>query len=1312
MASEGTEPERSDRSRASSISVPPGSPKNGQTSHDMNNEKAERQPNPMMVHKRNSLLDKPKPEMCTSMPEQLKKDSHETHPYVSFGDHGTTASLNAFGDIIQISQAHRSARSGIVSVDLPEVPEPSSVQSRAQKLMSARESDGEGLLRDHKEPTKPETYSSVYLAVSIFVNGEPQELSIDGDDNVDNLRITAKSNPGFQVEPGRSLQTTVAYKILVREKSWDGTDFPITQNSLYSMHNMLSKFSFARLDMSPDENIDFIMRRNLEHILSVCSIPLPEPGQDPSDDQEPINEPIGLTCGDMSGHRIVTSASFNNIDRNTYVLHLRQRISQVCRGHIIWLMNADKVENRSENPDKTRLSFATNYWVTGKAISKDGPCVESLTDTPFQLIKFADYGRLFKMNENSWNVEKLKKQVEENSKSCEAIGSDIVEMEMKEVFKNLAQDWIRQLHAANARGFYAFSRPQSNSTRLREFRLEDHVWIWKALGALIDGIPDIESKKSKFGQNGFIQRKINSKSVIQDSDLMFKYAPKTFQKHVLRRFTTENPVSKQRMLAVARSPGENRFYLHSRDITLFYEENRKFFSMHTALWKTTMDIQKNHEESEDSGWSNPMRYILDIILGNSKDNMEAGRILLQSLSANGLFPGSLDPLTKEPALYDETWRDDYWHRTFEIPFLLWKNRDSELFRCIRCNDPAQTQKETSDVRTQPAKGSSATLLASDLFSTQMRMKKRMPFNNVILQKSIVELADEWLYELPEFFSPEVSNEGSIEDKDPNEADEGFIIDIPKTNQWNRNREYRDPLLEKSLWSNKAMSERLGELRTPGNSKKRLVWFKEIPKDVQSILKTQSLSQGSVSLDLSFKKHRNKVKYFSDEVTATANTWTTEFHLSSYRFCTVKSETSMNFLGNQKLFIERVGSGFRFVGDFFDRYWTCYVLETESGEKVNGRNDLKEILEPAKLEMASDGHKKPWKQRKVLELLLCGRMLKQLAQRYEGITYEIGKEMVNVLHATSQEEATSGEKATSGDQVKIKEVGKKEERVNKSIVSISNELFSMQMNNGAYSDLWTAWPAFQYSLQLLEEDLKDVLEKTEEWSNRKKEREPEEPRWTKNDERRYRAAITKLTIENSHAIRDLKDQARTIQSLRASISSGLDSARDELELQNADLIRSFTYLTAVFLPLGFATGIWSMADSSPRSESITGMVITAAVVLILTTAMFLKLPALNKFRNQHDSRAYWEWRNRQRNKARASNPKSTQQNSQADSHGQNLDRPPPQAGHRSESRLTNQAQQDSPPQNVRVSGRLNSIESLRRFLGLDSRSPIANDLSSA
>lgn len=54
--------------------------------------------------------------------------------------------------------------------------------------------------------------------------------------------------------------------------------------------------AFSRIPFSRDRHLDFIFRRNLEHILSVCSIPIGD-GK------------IAITCGDISGHRVGPRAS-------------------------------------------------------------------------------------------------------------------------------------------------------------------------------------------------------------------------------------------------------------------------------------------------------------------------------------------------------------------------------------------------------------------------------------------------------------------------------------------------------------------------------------------------------------------------------------------------------------------------------------------------------------------------------------------------------------------------------------------------------------------------------------------------------------------------------------------------------------------------------------------------------------------------------------------------------------------------------------------------------------------------------------------
>ncbi|KAF7680086.1 hypothetical protein GT037_001737 [Alternaria burnsii] len=1078
--------------------------------------------------------------------------------------------------------------------------------------------DGYGFILEHKDLFRSdeeceewEKFDSVFLAVSIFVNGVAQTLELSN--NYDDPVIVVNS-PEFFVVQGHPLQITVGYKILVRDKFWDGNSFPITQDSLCAMHMMLRETSFTRLELSRNVHMDFIMRRNLEHILSVCSIPTPQPDRDG----------IALTCGDISGHRIVNSASFLTFQfllsmyehlgsfqqtaldqspptmfsedrkfalKGICIESLQKRIEKVCRGHVAWLKQAEKVDG----------CFGANYWVTGKLIIKGDSNshmgAESLTDTPFQLIKLADYGRLFNLDKDNVFLTEL---------------------------KALATNWIQVLETANARGFYAFPRPKTDPTTLDKFRLDDHVWMWRALSAVRDMVRGNELGNLKLRSTRRRRRAYEESSEKEESSenveskLNAEYSPEVFQKHVLRRFTTENPVSKQRMLAVARSPVENRFYLHSRDVALLYRENSAFFFKHDALWKATMNVQEFHEESEDFGRGNPLRYTLDIMRGTI-DRTAAKDILLQSSSANGLFPGALDPLTKEPEMfYEEKWRDHYWHRTFEVPYILWKCRESDLFQSVLSKDPAHVQKESINVPVQVQKDFSYVPAHTQRNLSIIRSKVQKEFNDALAQG------------FQAFFHPELSAEDTVpvEDtakyKDTTVIPYGVIIDIPKTD---RSKEYKDPLLDVELLDNEDMYNKLRKERSVHNSKKRLIWITNPDTDTKRFCSITSADDESDSLNLFFERHNSKSKYFSDEVTATANLWTTELHLSSYRLINQPrngKRAGMPFLGNNNLLIERAGAGFRFVGDFFDRYWTCHALETEpefvspsikwtglaSEDEQETTEKLDKILKLRELKLDFERHKEPWKQRKVLELLLLDRMLRELTQRYDEIIGEIGQQLERLFVHTAKTDSKNI----------------KEEKAKGNIVSISNELFSRQMNNGAYLVFRKTWPALQYSLQVTEEDLKEVLEKIDIWNTRKADRRPEEPRWTKNDEGRYRAAITKLTNENLHAIRDLRYRLATIQSLRVSLSSGLDSTRDELSFQNAENIRYFTFLTAVFLPLGFATGIWSMADSSPRSESIKGMVVTAVITLFLTFTVLINVQRLNEYLSLYTSRTFWEKRN--------------------------------------------------------------------------------------
>lgn len=69
-------------------------------------------------------------------------------------------------------------------------------------------------------------------------------------------------------------------------------------------------------------------------------------------------------------------------------------------------------------------------------------------------------------------------------------------------------------------------------------------------------------------------------------------------------------------------------------------------------------------------------------------------------------------------------------------------------------------------------------------------------------------------------------------------------------------------------------------------------------------------------------------------------------------------------------------------------------------------------------------------------------------------------------------------------------------------------------------------------------------------------------------------------------------------------------RNDLSLQGSENVRFLTYVTVVFLPLGFATGIFSMSGA-PDGKVLGSMATCAVVALLLTVLALLNAKQLAK-----------------------------------------------------------------------------------------------------
>ncbi|OTB01046.1 hypothetical protein M426DRAFT_266674 [Hypoxylon sp. CI-4A] len=913
---------------------------------------------------------------------------------------------------------------------------------------------------------------------------------------------------------------------------------------------------------SPRDHIEFVIRRNLEHILSVCSIPLRQPkleieGPDVTRPSSNL-APVALTCGDMSGHRICISASFfafqfllrfaiqleslkQNTNEHKYIEYLLGRISAVCRGHLIWLSNS---------AEKNQGCFVANYWATGSAIASNSSSwqpVNSLTDTAYQIIKAGQYAELC------------------GDKSDPDAARRLIEMA----------------------GTYAF-------------RLDDHIWIWKALKTIED--------------NGLWPYEKGDGKIIGP--------PRKVQQDILRHFTTENETSKKRTLAVTRSSRETRFLFHARDTVMFYGHQWGFF-LQQPIWENTLLAQPLHEDNQDTTWHNTLRYALAIMMSisgyriNYDSPDDTARYCLQSLlkgtEVNGLFAGELNEITKEPVLFtNEEDRDNYFHASFEVPYILLTDATRIVETCTR------RKGKHYQVRSASPQNSSAAVERSWEQMPQQKqhilneeaarqpgfIKKTVPFSRLLDSNSIIDMEEEWLYNYPSFLSDEkgitdddarniilaLSQDSSVDvignmvvsgamdikrfqEFEDNKFEKlrfendgisrSLMVDVPKT-KWSRKKERRiDEHPSQNLdlpfhirhrpCNNESLYEKLIQHRNATNAKKRFVWLQDTNPSTAFICYIGSTESERSAISAFFDRHWRRDDYFLDDTTMVLNTWETELHLSFLHL----SETGGVRTSSDGITlypepgISKVSMGFRFWDDLFDRYWTCHLIED-----APTLNPKFEWIPP----FVERDKEKGWRQRKILELYLFEHILSTVVRSTRTIYEDVKRRL--------------------------------EERQGKGASSTTI------LNTEDYFSTSAKWQTSYDILQAVDEKLVEVELEVSKWLSREKDRGQEKPRWTRNDERKYGGIIKKLLVSTDKQIRNLHSVHTSVESLRNTLTRRHEQSRADISLYGSEDIRLFTYVTVIFLPLGFAASIFSM-NGTPPAYLVTNLVVCSIVALVIT-----------------------------------------------------------------------------------------------------------------
>ncbi|KAF2995400.1 hypothetical protein E8E13_004654 [Curvularia kusanoi] len=589
-------------------------------------------------------------------------------------------------------------------------------------------------------------------------------------------------------------------------------------------------------------------------------------------------------------------------------------------------------------------------------------------------------------------------------------------------------------------------------------------------------------------------------------------------------------------------------------------------------------------------------------------------VLLGNSSYNGLFAGQLGRNNVPETFDTELDRDDYWYRMFETSHVLWSSRNTII---------ADTSQATTSSPLPTSLLAFEDAAIKELTRVGQQMDKSVSFN--ILgpssknQMGVVTWLDDWLQAPPAFLDFTLSSKSITPNNNgdwqvilsrisrvPSEK-AGVIIDVPK---WSLGTE-----ISRLQLSSLDLTKELNR-QTVWNSKKRILWLPCCDDTVAQRCFDVSSSLEKESLPFFLERNLNREKHFYDNTSAEMNSWETELHLSFFGI-SGKEEGSLYEL-QPDCFLISATMSLRFSGDFSDRSWICYFLEPPTGKCEN--KTLGERLSPHKdagirvnlgvsktheysrpAERSENRHKnrvaESWQQRKVLELLIYSKILEELRENTDSILRAIKRLALRLYNDEHQERVTNPFRTAVQDGHQLQRLGEKED----------------------YAAIAKEWRRYIQILLVVEENLIDNIEKIDQWEQREDERQSQLPRWTDRDRRNHFAALHRLTILTQRQGRDIKRLRGDIRTFRQSLPSQLEFIREDISFQGSQNINLFTYVTVVFLPLGFATGVLSM-NGLPSHGLLMNLVYLSLVAFGLTvlglinarsvqtvTPLFLRFP---------------------------------------------------------------------------------------------------------
>ncbi|KAI8207058.1 hypothetical protein KHU50_011598 [Colletotrichum sp. SAR 10_65] len=240
------------------------------------------------------------------------------------------------------------------------------------------------------------------------------------------------------------------------------------------------------------------------------------------------------------------------------------------------------------------------------------------------------------------------------------------------------------------------------------------------------------------------------------------------------------------------------------------------------------------------------------------------------------------------------------------------------------------------------------------------MTHRIPFNNTMDENNVVELQDEWLYDMPAFFLPPTKIEANVNSKEQARTSVGSreSATAGDTNTTSRfqgiKMDFRNSkekrsiqvISSKTITTTRKIDEIMAKGRSPESAKKRIwLFLSSHPSNNCVVLSTVSEREiaEKKALQEFYDRHEATNDFFREKTKAKYNTWETEVHLSYHDLVEKgqNSDTADNPVsmkvdeptitfpplkeGYGDVCLKKSVMSFRIEGDFFDRYWTCRIL---------------------------------------------------------------------------------------------------------------------------------------------------------------------------------------------------------------------------------------------------------------------------------------------------------------------------------------------------------------------------------------------------